>query len=538
MSKIGKYILVIVPALYVLLGSYVHQVIGLYSLRSADPEYIYFSSGLCIACGKLHLGHIDNPGTPLQYLTALVMRAVYFFRSKELPFVDDVLAHSDMYLRVLNLVLTAVVAVFMYWAGKLAATISKNNWYGVALQTAPFFAAVIFGNIGRITPENLIPLPAMLLCLLLLKAVYADEYHENWRNALGYGLVSGFGLSIKLTYFPLWIIPLIVLARWKNRLVYSITAVLSFFVFAIPVLVRFNAFKGWVKGLFLHSGNYGKGEANIIDWSVVGPNFRQITAENHYFFLLILALAAVLIFSFFLKNDSREKLLQRIALGVIAAIAIQMAMVCKHFESRYFVPALMLAPMMLLLILELTRKWHVRWRTMNLATFAMLFFLSFYLWKQKPMVEALSANLDREELQKTAVLHYMKNLPPDAVKILVPGYYGAPVPDFALMTSYIWSLKQREFFKPAFARLYPNTYIYFFWDKTLNYWGAYPDFSRGDRPVYIYLEHFNHREALETDMKQYFPNAYQLEEVFANPATNEVVYQLTATNEGEIQSGE
>ena len=65
-------LLLIAPFAYFFLGSYIHQVIGLYSLRSADPEYIYFISGLSIADGKFMLGHIDNPGTPLQYLTALV----------------------------------------------------------------------------------------------------------------------------------------------------------------------------------------------------------------------------------------------------------------------------------------------------------------------------------------------------------------------------------------------------------------------------------------------------------------------------------
>ena len=58
-------LLLIAPFAYFFLGSYVHQVIGLYSLRSADPEYIYFISGLSIADGKFMLGHIDNPGTPL-----------------------------------------------------------------------------------------------------------------------------------------------------------------------------------------------------------------------------------------------------------------------------------------------------------------------------------------------------------------------------------------------------------------------------------------------------------------------------------------
>ncbi len=526
MNRAKKLLFLIIPSLYILLGSYIHQMIGLYSLRSADPEYIYFISGLSVACGKLELGHIDNPGTPLQYLAALTFRLVYLLRSHQIPFIEDVLANSDMYLRVLNPILTAVVAAFMYFAGKAATKITGKIAYGITLQTAPFFTAIIFGNIGRITPENLLPLPAMLLSLLLLKFIYSEEDQSNRKNAVLFGLISAFGLSIKLTYFPLWIIPLMVLHGWKNKLWYSISSVVLFFTIALPVTLQFNIFRHWVKSLFMHSGQYGKGENNIIDWNTVVPNFKQLAGENRIFLLIFLILFALYIFHFFLKKNKNTKLLQRISLAVGCAILIQVAIVCKHFEQRYFIPALMLAPIMLLLILELSKKWHFRIGKYSLSHVALFLFLLFYAVKQKPVIESLSAYLDQESELRMPAWHYMQNLEKDAVKILVPGFYGCPTPEYALMSSYGWAGKQKEFFKPVLRKLYPNTFIYYFWDKTLNFWANEPQIKETDQPVYVYLEHYKHREVFEEDMKSWFPENYRLEQIFFNESSNEMIFRL------------
>ncbi len=526
MSGSKKICFLLVPSLYMILGGYIHQMIGIYSVRSADPEYIYFISGLSVACGKLQLGHIDNPGTPLQYLTALSFRLTYLFRSHQVPFVEDVLSKPDMYLKVLNLMLTAVVAVFMYFAGKATGKITEKLSYGMVLQTAPFFTNIIFGNIGRITPENLLPLPAMLLSIILLKFIYSEENQQNRKNAVFFGLVSAFGLSIKLTYIPLWIIPLIVLTGWKNKVLYSLSSVVSFFAFALPVTLQIHAFHHWVKSLFMHSGQYGKGESNIIEWNQVAPNFNQLYNDNRIFFIVFLVLFVLLAVSLFLKKDDRAKLIQRIGLAVVLAVLVQIAIVCKHFEQRYFIPSLILAPLLLILILELTRKQHLYFGKYNLSHFALFLFLLFFAARQKPVIESLSIHFDQEFERKMPAWHFMQNIEKDAIKVLVPGYYGCPVPEYALMSSYGWAGKQKELFKPVLGKLYPNTFIYYFWDKTVNYWADAPQLKTTDKPVYVYLEHFKHLEIFEKDMKPYFPENYRLEQVFANKSSDEVIYRL------------
>ncbi|MEI8115274.1 MAG: hypothetical protein WCI54_16705 [Bacteroidia bacterium] len=519
-------LLLIAPLAYFFLGSYIHQVIGLYSLRSADPEYIYFISGLSVANGKLMLGHIDNPGTPLQYLAALVFRGLYYLRNHQIPFNEDVLANADLYLRVLNLALTGVITAFIYWAGKAAFKITNSLSYSILLQLSPLFTNIIFGNIGRITPENLMPIPVMLLSLLILKMVFLPKEEQPQKQWIWFGLISAFGLSIKLTYFPLWIIPLILLETWKDRFRYSATAVAAFFAMALPVTLQINIFWGWIKGLFLHSGQYGKGDSNIVNWNTVLPNFNNLWNENRYFFWIILILGIVLALSFFLRKDQQNRLIQRISVAIFCAIFIQVAIVCKQFESRYFIPALMLFPISLLLIIETIKPINVAISKFRIPQVAVLLFVSIYFVNQVPVIRSLSSSLDQEKVKKMPALNYMSNLEKDAVKFLLPGGYGCPSPEYALMCSYGWAGKQKEFFKPVLAKLFPETYIYYPWDKTVNFWGNEPNIKETTKPVYIYLENNNLKDVFFADMKAYFPEKYELVRTFFNETTNEAVYKL------------
>ena len=519
-------LLLLAPLAYFFLGSYIHQIIGLYSLRSADPEYIYFISGLSVANGKLMLGHIDNPGTPLQYLAALVFRGLYYLRNHQVPFNEDVLGNADLYLRILNLVLTGVVTVFMYWAGKAAFKITNSLSYSILLQLSPLFTNIIFGNIGRITPENLMPIPVMLLSLLILKMVFLPKEEQAQKQWLWFGLISAFGLSIKLTYFPLWIIPLILLETWKDRFRYSATAVSAFFVMALPVTLQINIFWGWIKGLFLHSGQYGKGDSNIVNWNTVLPNFNNLWNENRDFIKVILILAVVLIVSFFYKKEKQKGLLQRISLAILCAVFIQIAIVCKQFESRYFIPAIMLFPVSLIMILEFLKSLSPSFSKFRSPPIVVIVFLSFYFGNQIPVIQSLSSSLDQEKTKKMPALNYMANLEKDAVKFLLPGGYGCPSPEYALMCSYGWAGKQKEFFKPVLAKLFPDTYIYYPWDKTVNFWGNEPNIKETTRPVYIYLENNNLKDVFFADTKAYFPEQYELVRTFFNETTNEAVYKL------------
>lgn len=497
-------------------------------MRSVDPEYIYFMSGLSIANGKLILGHIDNPGSPLQYLTAIVFRAVYLFRSHRISFNEDVFSNADMYLRVLNIVLTVVVSTFVYYAGKLTYKITHSISFAILLQFSPFFTSIIFGNIGRISPENLLPIPVMLLSILILNSIYNVEESKR-ENSILFGLISAFGLSIKLTYLPLCIIPLVIIKVTKNKIIYFASAFISFFVIALPVTLQINVFWKWIMGLLFHSGQYGKGETNIVKWETVIPGFKYLFHENPILFYIILLLLIMLIAScFFNKQSSRHHFIQRISIAVLCAIGLQIAMVCKQFEYRYFIPAVMLLPLSVFLIIELLLPLHFSLSKYKIPQLAISLLLIIYISKQIPVIQTLSYDLDQDKLRKTPSWIYMQTLDKNAVKFLVPNYYWAPSPEYGLLFSYCWSGKQHAYFKPVLAKLFPNTYIYFSWDKTLNYWNNLPVIEEMNKPVYIYLENENLKESFFSDTKAYLPEKYDLIRTFFNEQTNESVYRLVA----------
>lgn len=522
-----KYLLLIIPLAYLFLGSYFHQIIGIYFLRTSDPECIYFMSGLCVANGKFMLGHFDNPGTPLQYLAALVFRGVYIFRSHHIPFNKDVLTNPDLYLHTLNLAMTTIVAVFLYFAGKIMFRISNNLTYSALMQLTPLFTSLIYLNIARIVPETLIPIPVVLMNIMLLYLLYNKDDEHGIKQSIIFGLISAFGLSIKLTYLPLWIIPFMVLKNWRSKFIYSGTAILSFFVFALPVTLQINKFWGWVKGLFLNSGKYGQGESNFIDWNTFGPNFTSLWNENHFFFYVIIVLAIALSASIILSLKNKQKNLSlRISLALLSAAFLQIVLVCKQFESRYFVPALMLIPIAIIMIIELIQEFSPLISKFKLAQIAAAIAVIGYFNSQMPIVHSLSVVLQERNNQKMKALNYMQNIEPNALKFIVTSDYGAPLPEYALTHSYRWAGRYQDFFKPALAELYPNSYVYFPWENSMNFWGKEPDYSESGRPAYIYFLTDNLKEKFFQDAAKYFPEKYTLTRTFFNESTNEAIYLL------------
>jgi hypothetical protein len=296
---------------------------------------------------------------------------------------------------------------------------------------------------------------------------------------------------------------------------------------ALPVTLQFNIFWGWVKGLFLHSGKYGSGESNIINWEVFLPNLNSLWNENYFFFYAVIVLSAVCAAFIFIKRNQGSWLIQKISFAVITAIVIQLVIVCKQFEPRYFIPALMLFPVILILLVEFFLPLNHLISKFKIPQAIVAIFILFYFIKQVPVMHSLSTALDRDNNKKMPTLHYMETLEKDAVKFLVPGGYGCPTVEYALMCSYGWAGRQREIYKPVLGKLFPDTYIYYPWDKTVNYWGNEPNINETDKVVYIYLENEKFKEPFLADTKAYFPVNYELTRTFFNETTNEVVYKLT-----------
>ena len=96
--------LAIIPFLYAAAGLALKASRGPYWLgTNTDPEYAYLFNALLIASGRAPF-HVDHPGTPVQMIGAVVLRALSAVSGRGV-LADDVITRPEAYLAAMHLAL-------------------------------------------------------------------------------------------------------------------------------------------------------------------------------------------------------------------------------------------------------------------------------------------------------------------------------------------------------------------------------------------------------------------------------------------------
>ncbi len=526
-------LLLILPLVYTFVGFHFNLLIGSYSLRNMDPEYIYFMSGLGIANGHLHLGHFDNPGTPLQMLIAAVFRIFYLFRSGDHTFLEDVFLHSDHYLIMANHVVLLLVAGVLLAGGIEVLKITGNLAYALLLQTAPFFSEITYDIAGRLIPELLMPIPVVILSVMFLRHLYEERLEVGYKSLMLFALVSGFGLTIKMTFIPFWVIPLFLIESWKKRFIFLGASLLAFFLIAIPVTLEIEVFYGWMRSLLVHSGTYGSGDSNFIDLRLFIENLRYLwNSTTTFFWLMIGMVVAMVVHLVFSAKGKANKTMLWLAAGLLLAVTIQLALSSKHYAYRYIIPTLAFMPLMAILSLELLNR--LRPSRYNQYIIMVLVLILFVPGTQKQLVSAQirTKGIGEEMHRKRATWHQVQSLPAAVAKIVVSQAYGAPIKEYVIAYSTAWAGPRMDDYREVLARLYPDAYMYSTWDDQIRFFDQPFDaveLAKDGRPVLLYLEQ-DSPELIERTFQKFFaPNPSQsvtLEHIYTNPDTGEGLYWL------------
>lgn len=532
---INTGILAIIPFIYLFAGFHFNHLIGLFSLRDIDPEYIYFISGLGIADGHLHIGHIDNPGTPLQYLVALTFRLAYALSSHQHPFNEDVFLNSDYYLALVNHVILVAVTVCLYFVGKKVFEKTQNIGYALLIQTAPFYSEITYDIIGRVVPELLIPIPVILLSLYFLKSIFSENKEFRMKDVVLLALISGFGLSIKLNFIALWIIPLFILPGIRKKILFAGFSIVAFFLIALPVALEINTFYVWVKNLIIHTGEYGQGDASFINWSTFTGNIKTIWGSTHnLFYLLILIIFSSAIF-FFRKKTASDNILFRTSVGITVAIILQIALVSKHYSYHYLIPSLAFVPMLIVLPIEMvSRMYPTKWNKKLILAIVIFGFIP-GVNKQLTSAQIRTTGIGEEMDAKRETWHVASSLEKNSIKIIVSQNYGSPFREYALLYSTAWAANS---LKPSYyqelIKLFPNTYQFTTWDDKFQHWGDEfnpEEIQQKGLPVYIYLERnadeLYNRTIAKLDPEHHY--VFARTAVFINSANKEAIYQLSSS---------
>jgi hypothetical protein len=535
--QLYSVILLVFPLIYFLIGNYFRNLLGNISLRSCDPDYIYFMNGLTMSEGVLKVGHIDNPGTPLQVLIAIIFRITWYIRSVRTPYLDDVLLHPDLYLSVVNSVITCLTTFLLYYAGKKVLLYSCSVFYALVMQTSLFLPIIWYEFMGRIIPELMMAFPVMLLSILILKVYFGNFRQMNYWYVFLFSVAAAFGLSVKLTFLPIWIIPLIIIPGWRKKAVFTGLSLLLFFIFAFPVTLQFHNFWNWTRDLFLHSGKYGGGESNIINPGEFRQNILSLIEEEKRFFYFVAVLTGAIIFYLAYYRKRAEKLISRIVLGIIAAIFLQLLMTGKQYEHRYFVPSLILMPLIVILIAEIIKK-LVPWKyTFYLINLTIVVFFVWYASFNRQWLSIKTDGFSNDISRRMKTWNFAQNIENESVKIITSQNYGCPFIEYTLTYSHVWAnYKKRLEYAPVLDRLYPDTYCYFTWDNSIKYWLKKFDaksIAESNKKIYLYLENGN-KESYEktiSKLKEESPTGFTADStlLFRNNETSEAIYQINLT---------
>ncbi|MEK7269832.1 MAG: hypothetical protein AAB215_02690, partial [Planctomycetota bacterium] len=303
----------------------------------SDPEYAYLLNSLNLAHGK-GPEHVDHPGTPVQVFGAAVLRVVHA-AGGEGTLAEGVFRDPEWYLRRILFATLLLNSLLLFWVGRAAMAAGFGPSSAVLLQLMPFGSWTILAHMARVSAEPFL-LTASLAMEILLVRYLADPSAAGRRSwQIGAALVSGFGCAVKITFGPIVLLPVFLLAAWRARFAYVGMALASFALFALPAAGKFGRFRHWVWDLLVHKGRYGRGEEGFWESSQTGNVFGSMLHSDPWMFCaLAMALAAILVMAW---RRAADRGTTRLAFGVLAAVGASVLALAKHpSTNRYILPAL------------------------------------------------------------------------------------------------------------------------------------------------------------------------------------------------------
>ena len=426
-----------------------------------DPTYNYLLNGLNLANLNIIIGHTDHPGTPLQILVAIVIRITYLFRDNN-TLVDDVLLNSELYLRNVSITLISINTVALFLAGCINYRIFKNLPGAIFIQLSVFFSKAAMFFLSVVLIEPMLVFTELVMIIFIFQYLYETDEKRLNRYCILFAIVSGFGLANKVVFFPVVLIPFLLLKGFKARAKFALISGAAFFIFIIPAISRFKYFLLWIKRLLIFTGKYGTGEPSVININDSIQNLIKIF-KDEYIFTIVYALIIITIGLYLLRRYRR--LLKgdryfRLLVIIFISITIQIIIVAKHYSHHYMIPAHILIATSVFLIVLIIKKLGINSLTFiskRLLTLIVIFF-GFALIFRLIINFHFSPNLCNP--RKDTVSYVEKNIG-DQARILVnnKGFESA-FRESALYLGMGYSGNQRYIYGRTLKKVFPHTYFY------------------------------------------------------------------------------
>jgi hypothetical protein len=489
-----RWLFLFLPSLFLMLVILIHYSYGKFFMTRIDPEYFHLYNGIALATLHLDISYIAHPGTPLQMLIAVAAHFVRLLTGGDL--VASVVNNPELYIHGANILMNILNAGILFSLGFLTFRYTGRILPGLLMQLIPFGSHYLLTVSARLAAESAVIAPFMLLILLAVKFLYDDQRDGHMhRYAILFALVTGVGIAVKIYFFPLALLPLVVLGDGKNRLRYLLYTILAVMLFAFPLVSHMHKAWEWYGNMFTHSAKWGEGSKGFIDLAKVPSHITNLYkyTDSQIFWLLGLAVLHYLLFLLvpFLRRAPGVKVTERVLLGMILATVLYIAMVLKHFAYHYLIPLLVVKVFFIFLMTILWLRIVKGARTGVWLSLAALLAVVLMLRPQmKTLQQRMAENavrVERNEKQYSMLMDYFS---PDTTMIISAVYYGSPFVAWAHMNGYLMSFKERKIFHDELEKIFPSTYFFISWSDKFYRWEDYvpaEELVKKGKPVYVFI---------------------------------------------------
>jgi len=464
-KTLNAWWLVVFPALLFLTGMLYLYTTGDFFLKSVDPEYAYLFNGAVLADHKPDIFYVDHPGTPLIVLIAAVIRTIHVFTPGQ-DILTEVIKNPELYIKATIFIINLLGAILLFLLGLFTFKKTKNISLAVFLQLIPFVQTLGLETLARLTPESLM---LTLICLWIILVISMNSGKKSRFSWIWYGLASGIltGLcvAVKLTLIPFIVIPLIILSGWKDRLLFAFTSVIFFFMFAFPILYKYEEFYYWVKNIVTHTGIYGSGDRGVVHWNEFFAHLKLQLANSPYLLVSLIILIVSLILYLFVRKEGirREPLKIKLAIAAILVVIFNYLITAKHFAFHYMLPSILLTvPVIILAGSMLGQIFPPLYQRLKMGIIILGILILVNIIPRS--YRQLSLREDRRKILKESWWMYKEHRSQRPM-IICPSYYGCFAVEYALTFGIHMSGKYGPYIFEKMNRIYPSTYLYFPWGK-------------------------------------------------------------------------
>jgi len=493
-SKFEKSILLVLPGIFTILGILIHFSYGKFYMLNVDPEYFHLFNGLNLSIFNLSVDFIHHPGTTIQAIFAVSAHIVNFIIPGN-NLISNALDNPEQFIHGASVLLIMLTSSAIFLLGFYAFKYTKNIFLALLLQFMPFVNFKILIISGRIIPEAALTAPILLLALLIVRFLYDSNREKNLKQYLiGFAIVGGLGIAGKLLYFPFLLIPLFVFSNTKTRFTYLLYTLIAIVVFAFPMFVHIGKSWEWVSGMFLHSGKWGQGETNVIDFASVPIHLKKIYNIDKSFIILTGIASLLLLFFYlisFVKKLTFSGVKMRILFGVLISILFSTLMVTKHFAYHYFIPTLVFKAFLLYLMTELLMDMF-KSKSITIAIWGVAFAMTFifFITQLSPLADNVQRLRIRAEKFTKREMILKKYSTINSPIIITNHFRGSPFKESAMVAGFLMSGHLKTTFRKQLTEKYPNTFFYYNWTEQFYFWDQFKnaeEFLDPEKSLFIFI---------------------------------------------------